>query len=462
MDTAFNWPQEDFGQVDLGDTRLVNRFLKILSHIISNNHGFITQSFKQWKDAKATYRWLKNKNVTTEPILEASAKSCFNNDHDIIVVPLDASSLNIKDTNKKKNLGHIGNSKSKQTGYQVISALAYSSEGEALGLLDQIYWKRKKNKKSKESSQAQKRRQRAFEEKETSYIVKIANHCEELKDKYSPNKKLWFQHDRGGDSQDLLREAAKSENYYTIRIGQDRKFKGNTVTRLSKAFRLQKPRLGGLLHLPRCGNHTKSKVYVEIYSDRFSIELKKYKDKNVDFANLHIIEVRGEPGSNIHWKLATNYPVETLQDIILVIKNYTLRWKVENFHRVWKNTCQVEKTQLRQEKRIQIWCILNAMVSMRIERLKDLARKEETVLASEEFSEEEIQAILLLRKPKHDKNNPITLKQAVYWVAELGGYRGPKSSGGPPGAVVIGRGLEYITPAAHLLKDFTLVPKTYG
>lgn len=462
MDAALNWPQEEFDQLNLGDARLVHRFFKIISTMISNSHGFITQSFKQWKDAKATYRWLKNENVTIEPILESSAKSCLNNDHEIIIVPLDASSLNIKDTGKTKNLGHIGNSKSKHTGYQVISALAYSSEGEALGLLDQIYWKRKKNKKSKQSSQAQKRRQRVFEEKETSHIVKIANHCEEYKDKYNKNKKLWFQHDRGGDSQDILREMAKSENYWTVRISQDRKFKGNTVTRLSKAFRLQKPRFGGLLHLPRCGNHTESKIYIEIYSDQFSVELKRYKEKNIDIADLHIIEVRGEPGSDIHWKLATNYPVETIKDIILVIKNYTLRWKVENFHRVWKNTCQVEKTQLRQEKRIQLWCILNAVVAMRIERIKDLSRKEEAILASEEFSEEEIQAILLLRKPKHDKNDPITLKQAVYWIAELGGYRGPKSSGGPPGAVVIGRGLEYITPAAQLLKDFTLVPKTYG
>ena len=34
-----------------------------------------------------------------------------------------------------------------------------------------------------------------------------------------------------------------------------------------------------------------------------------------------------------------------------------------------------------------------------------------------------------------------TIAQAVRWIADLGGYTG-KSSGGPPGSITIGRGLE--------------------
>ena len=42
------------------------------------------------------------------------------------------------------------------------------------------------------------------------------------------------------------------------------------------------------------------------------------------------------------------------------------------------------------------------------------------------------------------------LETATRWVAELGGYTG-KSSGGPPGAITIRRGLDYLRPAAEAL-----------
>jgi hypothetical protein len=43
-----------------------------------------------------------------------------------------------------------------------------------------------------------------------------------------------------------------------------------------------------------------------------------------------------------------------------------------------------------------------------------------------------------------------TIAQAVYWIARIGGYTG-KSSGGPPGALVIARGLRRIEPLVDVL-----------
>jgi hypothetical protein len=44
-----------------------------------------------------------------------------------------------------------------------------------------------------------------------------------------------------------------------------------------------------------------------------------------------------------------------------------------------------------------------------------------------------------------------TIAQAVRWIADLGGYTGNKSSG-PPGSVVIARGLERLTIAVQVLQ----------
>jgi hypothetical protein len=46
-----------------------------------------------------------------------------------------------------------------------------------------------------------------------------------------------------------------------------------------------------------------------------------------------------------------------------------------------------------------------------------------------------------------------SIEQATLWLAELGGYTG-KSSGGPPGAVTIARGLFKLRAAADAIAAF--------
>ncbi len=69
--------------------------------------------------------------------------------------------------------------------------------------------------------------------------------------------------------------------------------------------------------------------------------------------------------------------------------------------------------------------------------------------ANVELSPTEIQALLLMMQKYGKRTEHITddmmptIAQATEWIARLGGYMG-KSSGGPPGSITIGRGLEYL------------------
>jgi hypothetical protein len=47
----------------------------------------------------------------------------------------------------------------------------------------------------------------------------------------------------------------------------------------------------------------------------------------------------------------------------------------------------------------------------------------------------------------------------VRWLADIGGYTGPKVSGGPPGSVTIRRGLDYIRPVADALEQLEMEGK---
>lgn len=44
-----------------------------------------------------------------------------------------------------------------------------------------------------------------------------------------------------------------------------------------------------------------------------------------------------------------------------------------------------------------------------------------------------------------------TTGQITLWLAEFGGYMGPKSSGGPPGSISIKRGPDFVLPAAAVI-----------
>lgn len=164
MEANFDWAHETFKNINLEDSRRTRRLILMLASMISNNNGFVTQSFLSPKEIKAAYRWLNNEEINIQPILEESAKSCFQTGDECIVVPIDGSSVSIKN-DRNSCLGHIGTSKSKQRGYKVISALAYTQKGEPLGLMGQIYWKRSKEIKPTTAYEIQKKRLREFKEK---------------------------------------------------------------------------------------------------------------------------------------------------------------------------------------------------------------------------------------------------------------------------------------------------------
>ena len=94
--------------------------------------------------------------------------------------------------------------------------------------------------------------------------------------------------------------------------------------------------------------------------------------------------------------------------------------------------------------------------ALRVERLKYLARTNPDQPATCELSAHEMRALVLLKrrskKRTEDVSDAPTIAQATRWLADLGGYTG-KSSGGPPGSITIGRGLEKVQVAAVVLQQ---------
>ncbi len=165
---------------------------------------------------------------------------------------------------------------------------------------------------------------------------------------------------------------------------------------------------------------------------------------------------RGE--KPLDWMLYTSAPIDTIEDVLLVIRSYMMRWRIEDFHKTWKSGhCRVEEMLLRSARAVTTWATLLAAVAARIERLRHLARSEPETPASVELSDVEIDALKILKRDQKKKTEVVgddmpTIALAVRWLADIGGYTG-KSSGGPPGATTIGRGLENLAVATRVLES---------
>jgi hypothetical protein len=277
----------------------------------------------------------------------------------------------------------------------------------------------------------------------------------------APGVQPWFQMDRGADSWPVLELACTLGALLTVRAVYNRPLHGGQRlwTTLERARLVAKQRIGVPARPParrkkRIGGKRVSYLTaprkpriatVAIRAATVPLRCKTQRGGVVTVTvNAVLVREQGHPHDDrLEWMLLTTHPIVSRRDVLEVVRAYALRWRVEDFHRVWKRgLCRVEDTQLRSRNAIFKWATILGAVATRAMRLTHLARQTPDVPASTELSVIELQAVVALRRPKDFDDDDIpklTLARAVRWIADIGGYTGPWN--GPPGATVIGRGL---------------------
>jgi hypothetical protein len=158
-------------------------------------------------------------------------------------------------------------------------------------------------------------------------------------------------------------------------------------------------------------------------------------------SNVNVVEAREinppagvEP---IHWVLLTNWPVDSFDKSLRVIKAYTLRWLIEEYHKALKTGAQVEQTQLSTAERIRGLLGVLSIVAVRLLTAKLLAETEPDIEVNPTDVGPEILAILeaKLGKPENGWTHGNVFKS----IARFGGFLARKSDGNP-GWLTIWRG----------------------
>ncbi|RYZ65150.1 MAG: IS4 family transposase [Proteobacteria bacterium] len=456
------WAREELGSADLRHRRRTWRAVAMLTRMAERPSGSVLDVFDTSAERQGAYDFLENSAIRPEALLAsiAEATAMRARTEPYVFVAVDGSSLTLTDHARRKDFGAVGTTLAGARGLKMINAYAVSPKGVPLGVTAQVWWSRVAHNK-RGDHQA-----RRLGDKETRHWVEAIDRTCETMERIAPETRAWFQLDREADGVHTLRALDRTGHFFTVRSGHDR--------RLTRAHGAARGYLRPTLGRERCRGHYDLSVSpapgrrarIARMVVRFADVTLRMRDKATGRATeLTLTAVsaresrtvpRGE--KRLEWTLLTHRPVQSFEDAYRVVYGYALRWRIEELHRTWKSgACDVERSQLRKKDHIVKWATLMVAVASRIERLKVLSRTEPERPASDELTPHEIKALVLTRRRTKKRTDPEpsprpTLGEAVRWVADIGGYTGPKVSGGPPGAVTIRRGLEKVIPVALALE----------
>ena len=424
--------------------------------------GKVSAVFDRTKDREGAYDLLESPHVKPEALAESVFAATVARARSVgdpyVYVALDGSSLALTDRNGSKGFGPVGAPHRPVRGLKVMNALAVARDGVPLGLVDQIFWNRTPTQEGLTRAERTRRnRKRAFEDKEPWYFVAAAKHairrleCEGLR--------AWMVIDREGDDRNILLELHRAGCVFTVRGGRgnwDRRLWPDGEQSVREMLDAE-PSLGTYeVEVGRTGRRAARTATMDVRAAQVVLRFPPRGAMKTDALRLYAVHVREIGGGHepLDWLLYTNAPVLTSEHAQRVIASYQARWRVEEFHRTWKQgECNVEDAQLRSQDAFVKWATLLSAVATRIERLKYLSRRKPDAPASCELAAEEIEALKLDRRRRTGRRTPQTpsIADATRWIAELGGWIGARN--GPPGSVTIARGLERL---AYLVEGIAL------
>lgn len=448
---SIGWAREEFGHAELGDQRRRARLIEMAAQAARSPHGKVTAVFGQSAAREAAFRFVESEQFSHRALLAAASVATARRAaaHRFVYVAADETGLQITDQSGR-GFGPLCG-KAKGTGAHAMSALAISPEGVPLGLAAMEIWTR-----SADKVPNYKQDQRPVEERETRFWLEVLTDASTVLSEHAPETLPWFQLDRGGDSATVLLKAAELSVAFTIRSSHDRRTVGARRERLHA--KLAACAVLGTYSLQVRANSKRSarEAQIEVRACPVALALPLGLLGRGPFAELNIwaVEAR-EVGTDaplnepIVWRLLTSHVVSSYATAREVIDGYAMRWRVEEFHLAWKTgTCRIESSRLRTLEHFAKWATILATVAVRAQRLKTISRETPDLPAAVEFSRDEIDAVIALRKPKGVTFGATpSIGEVVRWIADIGGYTG-KSSGGPPGVRIISRALLDVQAAA--------------
>jgi hypothetical protein len=424
---------------DLPDQRLETRLSTIIADLLEHPSASIPQAAGDAHQAKATYRFYANPRVTAPDLRRGfateAAQRCL--DHDTVLVVQDTTTLNFTPLQELiPELGPI-DSGGLARGVHLHTALAVTTTGQILGILDQQYWARPQpgapGPEEKESAKwlyGHEAARAAVSETAGSRSV----------------PRLIHMADREADTYEMMMAVDDAGDGAIIRCVQNRRIDDPLGT-AHEAVRSQPVLCAAAVPVERKAGVPQRMAMVQVRS--LVVVLVPDREKYphawpMTWSLVELWEPNPPAGTKpVHWLLWTREPAETADEALEVVRKYTCRWPIEEVHLVLKSGCRVEDLRLESWDALEKAVTVNEAVAARIVLMRDLARETPEAPALELLSADEIE-VLVHRFGNGMKPSELTVGQAVLWIGRLGGHLNRKRDG-MPGVRTLSRGLHDLT-----------------
>jgi hypothetical protein len=455
------WAFEEFGHARLTDPRWRRRLVKMAERAARRPAGRVTETFARSDERQGAYGLLESAAVGADEVGTAMFEACGRRSasESFVFCAIDGTSLNLTDYGHRKGFGPVGSRAAGGRGLKVMNAMVLSADGIPLGVSSQRYWTRADRRRHLHRDSLRP------EEKETRHWVDALKQTREIMAKHAPSTRCWFQLDREGDAWPMLKEAGVGEHWYTIRACRKRRVRlpDGAKVYLWPLMAQQPVKTTYELDVRAAPQRKARTAHMVVRACNVTLDVRDKRTSERSKIDVNVVQAI-ESGTTpvgetpIQWMLLTNRPIDVIKDVTDVIAGYSMRWRIEELHRTWKSgSCSVEDNQLRSASAAIKWATILMGVATRIERIKQLSREKPDLPASDEFSPAEIKAAALLYFGKAAKTKVTaaatpSIADVTLWIAYLGGYTGKTSSGGPPGSIVISRGIESVRAAAQAIE----------
>ena len=449
-----DWVSREFGGADLGDARREARLVGLARALAERPEVSLPQALQDRAALKAAYRFFDNQDVSAQGILAPHIASSVERmrDQPVILAVQDTTFIDYGGHRATEGLGPMND----RDGWGLLchGTLAFTPEGLPLGVLGLRLWARDPNNRGIKAT----RRLRGIEDKESYKWLDSVQALARLREQL-PGTRLVSVADREGDVYEFFTQAQALGVDLLVRAAWDRRVEsaqGHVWSTLAKAPLLAQQRL----QLPRSAGRAARVAKLSLRACPITLKPPSHSAARLQPISLWALwacERRPPAGVKpIEWMLLSTLPIDSPEQACERLHWYARRWGIEIWHRILKGGCKIEARQLESFDRLQRLLSVYAVIAWRILYARMLARLTPNVSASAILAPEEWQALYCrIHRTSTPPATAPPLRQALRWIARLGGFLG-RSGDGEPGVQTIWNGFHELIALTDMYRIMNL------